>query len=248
MKTSKQTLILLGATILTITFISWDRNKQSTKKSDPAFSRIFSVSNTDLPWGTGEYAAYMADLEYGFSGTAERTPPAEDVLVQKIPGDNYHLLLMAVYSFENYSGKSVTIDNNGEQVVLRDDGQGFDKVAGDGVFTAKIFTDVNEFRKAALAMNEQMKKNGPQVHFYNRMIATPENCITGELDALMLDKNQPVSIANLDMLKDMVHEGQLAALNAICLEKFKNRYDDLDSKKKEKLKKQYPVLFQTEYS
>lgn len=197
MKTSKQTLILLGATLLTITFISWDRNKQSHKASDPAFARIFSVNNADLPWDANEYSAYLADLEYGFPGGAERTPPAEDVLVQKIPGDNYHLLLMAVYSFGNYSGKSFTIDNNGEQVVLRDDGLGFDKVAGDGIFTTKIFTDVNEFRKTALDMDAQMKKNGPGVQFYNRAIATPENCIMGQFDARLLDSNQPVSIGNL---------------------------------------------------
>lgn len=196
MKTSKQTLILFGATVLTLAFISWDRNKQSPKKSDPAFSRIFSVNNSDLPWDS-EYSAYMAESDQGISGGVERTPPAEDVLVQKIPDDNYHLLLMAVYSFENYSGKSVTVDNGGEQVVLRDDGQGFDKVAGDGIFTAKIFADVKEFRKQALELDAQTKKNGPEVQFYNRTIATPENCIVGQFDAQLLEKNQPVSIGNL---------------------------------------------------
>jgi len=198
MKTSKQTIIVFGIVLLTFAFISWDRNKQSGKAGDHAFSRIFSVNNTDLPWANDdEYAAYLADQEYEFTGIAERTPPAEDVMVQKIPGDNYHLLLMAVYSFENYSGRSITIDNNGQQLFLRDDGLGFDKVAGDGVFTTKIFADVNEFRKTALAMYEQTKKNGPQVQFYNREIATPQNCLRGTFDLQMFDKVQAVSISDL---------------------------------------------------
>jgi hypothetical protein len=198
MKTSKQTIIVFGLAVVTFAFISWDRNKQSGKTSNHA-SNIFLVNNNALsPWADAEdYAAYLADIEYGLTGNDERIPPAEDVLVQKIPGDNYHLLLMAVYSFENYTGTSITIDNNGEQLVLRDDGQGFDKVAGDGVFTIKIFTDVNAFRKAALAMHDQTKKNSTQIQFYNRAIATPENCIRGTYDPQGFDQIQAVSISNL---------------------------------------------------
>lgn len=59
---------------------------------------------------------------------------------------------------------------------------------------------------------------------------------------------EKISLTQLDLLKTKIREGQQLALNAICLEKFKSRYDELDSKKKEKLKKQYPVLFQTNYS
>jgi hypothetical protein len=199
MKTSKQTIIVFGLVLLTFAFISWDRNMQSGKTSDQAFSRIFSTNNTALPWvGDNEYAAYLADDDaYGFSGATDSNPPAEDVLVQKIPGDNYHLLLMAVYSFENYSGKSITVENNGEQVVLRDDGQGFDKVAGDGIFTTKIFADVNAFRKTALSLYDEIKKAGPQVQFYNREIANPENCNRGTFDPQSFDKVQAVSISDL---------------------------------------------------
>ncbi|QEC66987.1 hypothetical protein FRZ67_06640 [Panacibacter ginsenosidivorans] len=198
MKTSKQTIIVFGIALLTFAFISWDRNKQSGKTSDPAFSRIFSTNNTALPWvDDNDYAAYLADDNYGFDGTTDRNPPAEDVLVQKIPGDNYHLLLMAVYSFENYSGTSITVDNNGEQLVLRDDGQGFDKVAGDGIFTTKIFADVNEFRKTAMSLYSEAKKNGPQVQFYNRAIANPQDCNRGTFDPQSFDKVQAVSISDL---------------------------------------------------
>ena len=197
MKTSRQTIVLLGMALTTFIFISWNKNKLTSHKTESAFGNIFSVNNTDLPWvSDDEYMAYVSDMGLDFAAN-NRIPAAEDVLVQKIPGDNYHLLLMAVYSFDNYDGQSITIDNNGEQLTLRDDGQGFDKVAGDGVFTTKIFADVNEFRKAALGMYDQVKKNGPSVSFYNRAIATPENCIMGTFDPKSFDQVQATSISNL---------------------------------------------------
>ena len=58
-------------------------------------------------------------------------PPAEDILIQKIPGDNNHLLMMAFYSKESYSRPFVSIENGGH-LVFRDDGKGYDKKAGDG--------------------------------------------------------------------------------------------------------------------
>ena len=89
--------------------------------------------------------------------TPVNQPAAEDVLVQRIPGDNGHLLMMAYYSKENYSGPAFTIEN-GYLITLRDDGQGDDKVAGDGFYTAKIPADVKAFREQAKGMNKQMKK------------------------------------------------------------------------------------------
>ena len=200
MKTSKRTLILLGGATLTLATLSWERSsKTKNSNNEGSYSRVFDINNNGLPWtDDGNLNAYAADLGNEFySGTTQRHPPAEDVLIQKIPGDNYHLLLMAVYSFENYSAPSVTIQSNGENLDLRDDGQGFDKVAGDGVYTAKIFADVNDFRKQAIAMQAIMKKNGNNVQFYNREIATPQNCLRGTFDLDQLDKNQPVSIAGL---------------------------------------------------
>ena len=45
-----------------------------------------------------------------------------------------------------------------------------------------------------------------------------------------------------------IREGQKRALTELCLEKYKKLFDNLEQKKQEKLKKQYPVLFQTDYS
>lgn len=199
MKTSKQTLILLGGAALTLATLSWEKSdKIKNSSSDDSYSRIFS-GNYEFPMAANsDFEAYAADLGADFYGAGyKKHPPAEDVLVQKIPGDNYHMLLMAVYSFENYSDPSITIERNGENIELRDDGRGYDKVAGDGVYTTKVFADVNEFRKQAIAMQAVMKKNGTNIQFFNREIANPQNCLRGSFDLDLLDKNQPVSIAGL---------------------------------------------------
>jgi hypothetical protein len=127
----------------------------------------------------------------------ERVPPAEDVLIKKIPGDNNHLLMMAFYSKENYSGQFVTINKNGSQLVFRDDGRGDDKVAGDGLFTAKIEADINEFRKTATSMNQEMKKSDYKpLRYVNRAtIVDPDQ--TEDLDLQALDRNEAVSISGL---------------------------------------------------
>ena len=37
-------------------------------------------------------------IGFGKIKTVNPTPPAEDVLVQRIPGDDYHMLMMAIYA------------------------------------------------------------------------------------------------------------------------------------------------------
>jgi len=44
-----------------------------------------------------------------------------------------------------------------------------------------------------------------------------------------------------------IQEGQRKALTQVCLQKYKNLFERIDSKKQAKLKKQFPVLFQTHY-
>ena len=50
-----------------------------------------------------------------------------------------------------------------------------------------------------------------------------------------------------DLLIKEIQEGQRQALIAVCLESFRRRYENLDPKKQEKLRLNYPALFQTEY-
>lgn len=44
-----------------------------------------------------------------------------------------------------------------------------------------------------------------------------------------------------------IQEGQNRALKLLCLQRYNNFFEKIDKKKQEKLKKQFPVLFQIEY-
>ena len=57
---------------------------------------------------TNEEMAFIGENE---EHHGNQVPPAEDVLIQRIPGDNNHLLMMAFYSKENYSEKFLTLWN-----------------------------------------------------------------------------------------------------------------------------------------
>ena len=103
-------------------------------------------------------ALIAEDDGFNFSPEPGKTaPPAEDVLIQKIPGDNNHVLIMAFYSKENYSGPSFSLENGGH-LVFRDDGNGYDKKAGDGLYTARVAVDLNEFRQKAIKYNSANEK------------------------------------------------------------------------------------------
>ena len=51
----------------------------------------------------------------------------------------------------------------------------------------------------------------------------------------------------LQVIINEIKAGQKKALTKLCLEKYKVFFENIDVKKKEKLKKQFPVLFQTDY-
>jgi hypothetical protein len=126
----------------------------------------------------------------------EQPPAAEDVLVQRIPGDNSHLLLMAYYSKESYSKPSFTIEN-GYPITFRDDGRGEDKTAGDGLYTANIPADVQGLRNQAISMLQQMRANGfkPLRYMSRQQIIDPN--IAEGFELTKFDANQPVSISGL---------------------------------------------------
>ncbi|MBC8046615.1 MAG: hypothetical protein H7Y00_07450, partial [Fimbriimonadaceae bacterium] len=102
----------------------------------------------------------------------EMNPPiAEDVLVQKIEGDENHMLIIAKYSKQIFKEKYLAIDNDGEKLVLRDDGKGDDAEANDGLFTVKIETDVKQFEEIALK-NDKLMESGKRFTFVGRSIIT----------------------------------------------------------------------------
>ena len=51
----------------------------------------------------------------------------------------------------------------------------------------------------------------------------------------------------IEAITKEIKEGQHKALISVCLQIYKKTFDTLDAKKQEKLKKQFPVLFQTDF-
>jgi hypothetical protein len=71
---------------------------------------------------------------------------------------------------------------------------------------------------------------------------------TGKMyDAIKLIKDgEPQAIVFEVILKEIVN-GQKKALTELCLEKYKKLFENISSRQQAKLKKNFPVLFQTTY-
>lgn len=59
--------------------------------------------------------------------------------------------------------------------------------------------------------------------------------------------NEAVPEMVIQVVLKEIQEGQLKALTQVCLQKYNNRFENVDKKKQDKLRKQFPVLFQTDY-
>lgn len=193
MKTSKKTLTAVTILIVSVTLLSWtfnDSGKQSNAYKHP-YTSLNPAAESDL-----QVMEFIEDADRNKHPEFSSLPGAEDVLVKKIPGDNYHLIMMVYYSKENYSAPSVTI-TNGYTITFKDDGKGYDEKAGDGLYTAKVDADVKEFRKQAVDILKQMKENGYKPYRYiNRELVYDPN-VAGTFDAQGFDANKAVSIAGI---------------------------------------------------
>jgi hypothetical protein len=72
---------------------------------------------------------------------------------------------------------------------------------------------------------------------------------TGDMhDRIKLEKagNDVPDLITEAIIKE-IKDGQKKALTSLCLSKYKQLFSDLDKKKQEKLQKQFPVLFQTDF-
>ncbi len=105
---------------------------------------------------------------------------------------------MAYYSKENFAEQSVTIEN-GSTIVLRDDGKGFDRIAGDGIYTAKIQADVKGFREQATTLLRKMKEvDYKPFRYVNRQrIMDPD--VSESFDMEAFENNDPVSVSALSV-------------------------------------------------
>lgn len=73
---------------------------------------------------------------------------------------------------------------------------------------------------------------------------------TGQMhDRIRFEKEAPaVSSIVTDVVIREIRIGQEKALRELCLQKYRRTWEMLDSKKKSRLRKQFPVLFQEEFS
>ena len=191
MKTSKKftSAVLV---ILTTALLSWNDISDS-KKEVNVFGYTYLYNNKEL---NNDDLYALIENEEQYLPDTNQVPAAQDVVIQKIPGDNNHLLMMAFYSKENYSGPFLTLQD-GFGIVFRDDGKGFDKKAGDGFYTARVAADVREFRKQAVLMDHQMKKSNYKAFRYVHRALVYDPDVSEGFDASKFDANEPVSISGL---------------------------------------------------
>lgn len=183
--------------LLSVAFLSWNELNQSksTIRSSVRNYYDFSTMLTETENNVLRAESYWDEFDLN----ANYHPPAEDVLIQRIPGDNNHVLMMAFYSRENYPAKPFLIINaGGMQLVFRDDGNEDDEKAGDGLFTAKITADIEQFKREAKSIAEEMKNSGYKPsRFVNRsMIIDPDKTI--DFDVTALDNFKAVSISGVE--------------------------------------------------
>jgi hypothetical protein len=196
MKKEQKWMISLAIASFVIALLSWNQRDDFHQPGPPFFNNASAQTDDQFSQEANIQDFNGDDNWFGSPESNEKAPPAEDVLIQKIPGDNNHLLMMAFYSKENYSGQFVSIKNGGH-LVFRDDGKGYDKKAGDGLYTARIPADLNEFRQKSLNIATQTKKTGYKpIRFDHRaMVVDPD--ADESFDMQKFDKGETVSVSGL---------------------------------------------------
>jgi hypothetical protein len=66
-------------------------------------------------------------------------------------------------------------------------------------------------------------------------------------DGIKLVKDGEPENVVFEIVRKEITNGQKKALTELCLEKYKRLFEDISSRQQEKLKKNFPVLFQTTY-
>jgi hypothetical protein len=199
--------------LLSMAFLSWSQLNQSkiAVQSSLKIKNGFPIAFSCPEESVLDAESYWDE----FNSSDNHHPPAEDVLIQRIRGDNTHVLMMAFYSKENYPAKPSIIVNSGNaQLVFRDDGKGDDQTAGDGLFTAKIAADVEQFKREAKNIVEEMKRfDSKPLQFLDRsMIIDADK--TSDFDEAAFDNFKTVSIAGLDNTQVRT---RLDSLRANCI-------------------------------
>lgn len=68
-------------------------------------------------------------------------------------------------------------------------------------------------------------------------------------DRIRLEKSDPdIPDLVLEVVLNEIKSGQQRALRELCMQKYRKYFEVLDKKKQAKLRKQYPVLFQSNFT
>ncbi|HEY6978076.1 MAG TPA: hypothetical protein VH396_17370 [Chitinophagaceae bacterium] len=199
MKTQKKNRTLLLLLVFAVNFISWSFLKPHPEKKfihGTGYPALFTPGDKD----NDDPVVDTGDVWLSKIPVSDTNPAAKNVFVQKIKGDNAHILIIAQYLKTEISERYLAINDNGSKIVFRDDGSGADKIADDGLYTAKIKTDVNEFKKIVSAKNNQLRftKQRP-LKFVGREIIYPViNAQASEVDIKKFDDNEAVPVTDLD--------------------------------------------------
>lgn len=71
---------------------------------------------------------------------------------------------------------------------------------------------------------------------------------TGHMyEKIRFERMEQVAEVVVESIAKEIGDGQQKALIQLCVHRFRKKFEDLDSRKQEKLKKQFPVLFQENF-
>ncbi|GAB2812061.1 choice-of-anchor X domain-containing protein [Ferruginibacter profundus] len=125
----------------------------------------------------------------------EMDPPiANDVMIKKIKGDDNNVLMVATFTDTRLKEPFLAFNFDTTKMVMRDDGKEGDEKAGDGLYSAKVNTNVKEFEQTARGYYK-LAAGARRFVFKGRSIIA--DTINTAFDARRFNDGDFVSIKNL---------------------------------------------------
>lgn len=125
-----------------------------------------------------------------------RQPPLAEEIFIRLEGDgkNPQLIVEAQIKKESFEGDKFSQDIDGELILLRDDGQGFDLEAQDGIFSALAPFSLEELRTSIEEFNRQIQENQIEriERFEGRELILPEEAQIIEFDRFFEGRRIPL--------------------------------------------------------
>ncbi|MEM6801771.1 MAG: hypothetical protein AAF696_10245 [Bacteroidota bacterium] len=126
---------------------------------------------------------------------ARQPPQAEDIFI-RLEGDeqNPRLIVEAHIKKESFEGDKFSQEIDGNLILLRDDGQGFDLTPQDGIFSAPAPFRLEELRTSIEEFNRQIQENQIEriERFEGRKIISPTEVEIIELERFFEDRRIPL--------------------------------------------------------